>query len=195
MTKVMVIVPTAARPEVLTVETLFGVARRVRRWCELDVRIVAGYSCEMARNEGVRLFLESDAQWLWMVDSDMALPDWSLEQLLGAGEPVVSGVYFRKLPGERIAEVCRLEEDATVFFREDEIPDHLFEAAGVGCGCVLLRRDAVEAASACGRMFVYQIEPELISEDLWMCNLLRGLGYRIMVDPAVRCGHIGRVVY
>ncbi len=197
--KVMVAVPCCGAPEPLTMETLFRVARRCRRWCDLELVMPRGYSCDMARNEAVRRFMESDAQWLWFVDSDIALPEDALERLLKAGCDVVSGVYFRKIPGEtRVAEVCRLDGEETVFYREDELPSGLFDAAGVGAGCLLIRRSVIEralGATGGARLFVYQHEPELISEDLWFCNIMRQLGCSITVDGDLRLGHIGTVIY
>jgi len=197
--KVMAAVVCSGFPEPLCMETLFGVAMRCREWCALDVRFVTGYSCEMARNEAARMFLESDAGYLWFVDADMAIPGDTLERLLGMDASMASGVCFRKMPGDdKLSAVCRVDEEGeTVFYRESEIPEGVFEADGVGAACLLIRRDVVEAcveAAPGGRPFVYCHEP-VISEDLWFCNIAKSLGFRIMIDGGARVGHIGKVVY
>jgi len=197
--KIMVAIPCSGLPETLCMETLFGVAMRCRGWCALDVRFITGYSCEMARNEAARLFLESDADYLWFVDADMALPLDSLERLVAMDASIASGVCFRKMQEEdKLSAVCRIYiEGETVFYRESEIPENVFEASGVGAACLLIKRDVMEECakeSTGGRVFVYSHDP-LISEDLWFCNLARALGYRIMIDGGLRIGHIGKVVF
>lgn len=195
---VMVAVPCGQAVSPRCAESLFGVAAASRNWARLDVRYIGGYSCAMARNIAVAEFLESGADYLWFVDSDIVLPGDSLMRLVNAGGDIVSGVYFRKIPGnDRIAEVCRLEDEKTVFYRESELPEEVFEASGVGFGCVLLSRETVRrcaGAAERGEPFVYNREP-LISEDLWFCNLARGLGYRVMVDGGLRVGHEGNWIF
>lgn len=195
--KVMVAVPCCGMLQPLCVETLFRVARRCRRWCALEVVFIRGYSCDMARNEAVRRFMASDNQWLWMIDDDIALTDDALERLLGACDDIVSGVYFRKGDIPRTAEVCRMDEEKTVFYHEEEIPFTLFQAAGVGAGCLLIRRSVIERTLASiegDRLFVYNHDP-VISEDLWFCNIVNQLGYRITVDGGLRLGHVGTAIY
>lgn len=149
----------------------------------------------MARNEAVRLFLEEGADYLWFVDSDIALRDDALERLLAVNAGVASGVYRRK-DGAGLVEVCRVVDGETAFYKAGDIPEGVFAASGVGAGCLLLRRDVVEACrrESGDRVFVYSHEP-LVSEDLWFCNLVARLGYDVMVDGGLRVGHIGKIVY
>lgn len=196
--KIMVAIPCNERPEALCMESLFKVAARSRRYAELDVRLIRGYSCEQARNEAVRIFLESDAQYLWFVDSDILLGEDALEKLLLANCDIISGIYFRKWSGDdRTAEVCRLEDDRTIFYRESELPADLFSIAGCGCGCLLIRREVIEQCLKAvdgGTLFRYSFDP-LISEDLWFCNVASSVGYQLMAHGSARLGHLGQAVY
>lgn len=193
---IMTAVPCGNTVSPRCMEALFRVAARVRKWCRLDVRFFQGYSCDMARNKAASAFLEGGADYLWFVDSDMILAEDSLVRLVNMGAEIASGVYFRKEAGERKAEVCRLEGDRTVFYTETELPAGVFEAAGVGFGCVLISRSAMECCmdASNGRPFMYNHDP-VISEDLWFCNIARRLGYRVMVDGGLRLGHEGSWIF
>lgn len=198
--RVMAAVPVAGMPQPLFVETLFRVCRHVRKWCDMDVRLFRGYSCEMARNMAVEEFLKTDADYLWMVDDDTALADDTLERLVEAGADIVSAICFRKLDGveDRVAEVFRSRGDGEVEnYTESQLPEGVFEVEIAGGGCILIRREVIgrcAEVSDGGRVFVYQHDP-LISEDFWFCNLAHALGYRIMAHSGAKVGHIGTTVY
>ena len=196
--KIFVAIPSSGILEAQCVESWFRVATRCGRWAELEVRFLSGYSCEQARNEAVRQFLQTDARFLWFVDSDIILPEDALELLLSAQADIISGIYFRKeASADPTAEVCHLEEEKTIFYQRSEIPDGPFRIAGCGAGCLMIRREVIEKcyqSIADGRLFVYSFEP-LISEDLWFCNLVTSLGYQIWAHGALRLGHLGRAIH
>lgn len=198
MKKVFVAIPCNGFLMPLCVQSLFRVASYSRKDCVLDVRFISGYGCEMARNEATRQFIRSDAEYLWFVDSDIVLADQSLERLLAMDADVASGVYFRKTDdGDRVAEVCFAHEDKTVFYRQSTLPYGVFETDAVGAGCLLIKRHVMErcaGVSEGGRVFVYSHDP-VISEDIWFCNLVKNLGFNIMVDGDLRLGHVGSVIF
>lgn len=196
--KIFVAIPSSGLLEAPCAESWFRVAARCGRWAELDFRFISGYSCELARNEAVRQFLMTDARYLWFVDSDIVMAEDAPELLLSAQQEIVTGIYFRKEDSDDpCAEVCRLEEEKTVFFRRSELPDTIFPVAGCGAGCIMIRREVIEKCRQSvpdGRLFVYSFDP-LISEDLWFCNLAGSLGYRIWAHGALRLGHLGRKTF
>lgn len=64
--------------------------------------LVSGAPYDVSRNRIVERFLESDAEWLMFIDSDVLLPQDALTYLLKvSGErnlPVVAALYWRRTP-------------------------------------------------------------------------------------------------
>ena len=72
------------------------------------------------------------------------------------------------------------------------MPTELSEVEGVGFGCVLVGTDVLMSiASKDWRWF----EPlKGFGEDLSFCWRARECGYKILLDPSVKCGHVGNIV-
>ena len=200
--KILVAIPCNNYVETQCIESLFKIAARIREWCELDVRTYSGYSCEQARNKAMGDMINSDAEYLFFVDSDIVLQPNSLEKLLielnkSTEYGLISGIYFKKQNCSRTAEICYVNNNGcTIFFEENQIPETVFKIDGCGFGCVLIKRSVCEHLYNVSdkRPFVYLFDP-LISEDLWFCNLASNNGYTILCHPEVRCGHIWKQIY
>jgi len=149
---------------------------------------------------------------LWM-DADMVLPGDALRSYLShtSEAEIVSGVYLErterpgtgpvsKVPGvvvknsglaPRVDYVIASAPAGAYVPRDEAFRGPPFYADGVGFGSVLTARSALEKAD-----FVTLCEP--VSEDFAFCEMARRAGSKILVDTAVRCGHLqrdGSVVY
>ena len=193
MIKVLVAIPCNNFLEIDCIDSLFKTNQRIREWCELDVRFYSGYSCEMARNKAIDdMVNNSEADYLFFIDSDIVLEPDSLEKLILANHDIITGIYYKKQSWSKMAEICRVENDQTIFYQEHEIPKNIFKIDGCGFGCILIKRSVCEHIfnATNGRPFIYQTEPILISEDLWFCNVATALKYEIMCHNDVKVGHI-----
>lgn len=143
---------------------------------------------------------------LWM-DADTILPGNALRSYLShASEAdIISGVYLGRTERPGVGPVSRVPmvvvKDSKLPLRTDytiasspagsRVPkDEVFHgppfyADGVGFGSVLTSRSALEKAD-----FVTLCQP--VSEDLAFCEMARRAGVKILVDTAVRCGHLQR---
>jgi GT2 family glycosyltransferase len=164
-----------------------------------------------SRNDMAEVFLDqSDAEWLWIVDSDMGFERDTLQRLLRAADPVerpvVAGLYLAAeqvssdgLGGWQIVPYPVVfewrEDDAGVegFVRLPDVPkDQVVRAAGAGTGCMLVHRTVLEKVGASGERWFDQIRyanGQIVSEDLSFCARLRREGIPLHVDTGVRLSH------
>jgi GT2 family glycosyltransferase len=111
------------------------------------------------RNEAVKSFLESEAEWLWFVDSDMGWDPEALEQLMAVADPVdrpiVGGLCFGygpisdridhaqaiiKKPFPTIFDLVETDDDVGFRPRWDYLPNVVQECAATGAAMLLIHR-------------------------------------------------------
>jgi GT2 family glycosyltransferase len=74
----------------------------------------------------------------------------------------------------------------------DEIPDEIFEVAGCGFGCVLMKRNVLWNVLC---QHGYMFSPiNTVGEDLSFCWRARQCGYKIYCDPTIALGHEIRTI-
>lgn len=153
---------------------------------------------QRARNDIVKLALESNVDDLFFIDCDQ---DWNPEdffRLLDYDVNVVAapvpkksdfGGYNVKMDSEYI----EVEENG------------LISVNGIGTGMMRVRtsflrkiwEDSEEYSEkqhgkTCRNVFeVKVVDGELMSEDIVFCEKIRNLGEKVYIDPNVKCGHIG----
>lgn len=127
--------------------TRVGGARRLRYHLPLE----SGANIVSARNLLVRGFLSTDAEWLWMVDSDMEFHPQTLDMLLASADkderPIVGGLCFAYLKGEaqQIVPTVYSFNAAGEMVRWNGYPeDQLFQVGGTGAACLLVHRRVFE---------------------------------------------------
>ena len=147
-----------------------------------------------ARNKLAKRAIEMGADYTMWFDSDMIFqPDTMLKLLEHKDEGgIISGVYFRRSPPYTpvVFAKCNVRERSWADL--EEMPTELSEVEGVGFGCVLVGTDVLMSiASKQWRWF----EPlKGFGEDLSFCWRARECGYKILLDPSVKCGHVGNIV-
>lgn len=134
-------------------------------------------------------------QILWL-DSDMVFNPDLMEQLLKvkAKDTIVSGLYYRRAAPFTPVAFSRLDidEEGAEFEHLTDVPDHPFEVAGVGFGCVLMPTEAVVAVMLNHRQIFNPLKGA--GEDLSFCWRARKSGYKILVDPTIPLGHVAHTV-
>ena len=167
-----------------------------------------GHACAVAfqvgsliynsRNDLAAQAVKMEADYILWLDSDMVFPRDLLGTLFEDREKgdIVSGLYFRRVPPFSPVAMSKLSvrEDGNGCDYEDlkDIPDDIFEAEGVGFGCVLMPTDVILSVMAkFGNCFM----PEWgMGEDLAFCYRARECGYKIVVDPKITLGHVGNQI-
>jgi hypothetical protein len=171
-----------------------------------------------ARNNITRAFLdETDAEWLFMVDSDMGFEADTVDRLIASaqagGYEVMGALAFalkRRLlrPNPLNVEITRLcptlyqlvETEAETGFAPmfDYPHDQVVQVGGTGAACMVVHRGVMSRIRAMyGDRWFEPIthptgdhgRPRAFSEDFSFCVRVAGVGGRIGVDTAVKTGH------
>jgi hypothetical protein len=148
---------------------------------------------DLARNQIVKSFLQTDATHLLMLDDDVIPPRNALEKLLADGKDIVSGIY----PAHTKDSDGQPQPPAPVAIRDGE-PVHgeeLEQVDYIGGGCLLVRRQVFEAIDE--PWFEFEFTPDhslmTVSEDVHFCNLAKAQGFGVWADFNVQCGHVKMV--
>lgn len=170
-----------------------------------------------ARNEVARYFLEStDAEWLFMVDSDMGFAADTVDRLVESAEansvPVLGALCFaQKLdPDLRQNELyaARYRIQPTLYsYQERPNGERGFQAigkyrrdafqhvAGTGAACLLVHREALTAVGPDPFMPITDATaggngtPRTFSEDLSFCVRVQAAGLEMGVDTSIKTTH------
>jgi hypothetical protein len=182
------------------------------------VRKVSGtMGVAAARSEIAAYFLaHTDAEWLFMVDSDMGFADDTVDRLVESAErngvPVLGALCFaQKLdpdvaPGQFHATRMRIQPTLYTYLERPNGErgfrsitkykrDTFQHVAGTGAACILIHRSALEAIGAEPFMPVTDPEaggngtPRTFSEDLSFCVRVQAAGLEMGVDTSIKTTH------
>jgi len=172
--------------------------------CQLAM-IAGNAVVQWARDEVIDLYLQSDANRLFCIDSDIVWEPEDFMRLLALSQKrdIVCAAYPAK------------KEPATFYIRYDksgtiEADEYgLLEILGIGLGFTVFQREVIEKISESSPKLYDEIsQRELASifhignhkgkrrgEDMSFFESLTDLGYKVHLDPSVELGHIGHKVY
>jgi len=158
------------------------------------------------RNALVEKFLVQDAEWMWMVDTDMVLPSGTLKGLLTSAHwkdrPVVGALCFgsNRYANKFFPTIYAWTEEGLA--RGDNIDfrnQGLIEVDGTGAACILIHRSVLEKVAEefpppkgpfeFGWFDGPSGQQERIGEDLMFSVRVRNAGFPIYVDCDVQVGH------
>lgn len=165
---------------------------------ECTVSFLIGSLVYDARNKLCEQALQMEADYIMWFDSDMIFaPDTltrMMETLKAHSEiDILSGLYFRRAQPYTPVLFDRLDYDSeklTCEFEDTtEYPPELFEVAGCGFGCVLMRTDCLyDLGGKYGGTWFAPLGN--IGEDCAFCIRARAEGYKIFCDPNIKLGHM-----
>lgn len=156
------------------------------------------------RNALVQWFLNSPAQWLIQIDTDMVWRDDSIHRLLAAADPdtapIVGGLCFGLEADTGKIWPTMYDLAGTVeepeFVRYDSwAPDAMFPVAATGAAFLLVHRSAFEKVQTVGSTtYPWFRESELagkrVGEDVTFCLRAQQCGLPVFVHTGVHIGHI-----
>ena len=197
--EILIAVPTYENITPDTFKSIYGL-RRGDHDCSFD--FVRGYDCATARNNIARRAMETEADYVLMVDNDVTLPDHALLDLLEDTGDVCMG-YYANRNGQNIFDgktsICRLgEPNYTMQYPAAELADlrdrgaYKIEIHGGGMGCALIRTEVFRRLPYPWFKWVNYEDGGVLSEDLYFCELCREAGIPIYADTRAACGHLLR---
>lgn len=150
-------------------------------------------------------FLESDAEHLFMVDSDINFKADDVIRLMAWNQtkPIVAGIGVARKT-EKVF-FSMLDHDENGDLTMDKMG--LVRAKRVGTGFIMIRRDVFLAmrqnhpewayfdqnsGKTLHSFFDFKSTPEgYIGEDYMFCDRARDEGFTVWIDPTIKLGHMG----
>lgn len=170
------------------------------------IAVQSSANISTARNDIVRQFLdESEADWLWMVDTDMTFAADTLELLLENADPdlapIVGGLCFGIDDGWLFPTLydLRPNEESPVVRYHTFPPNAMFQVAATGAACTLIHRTVLakvreQSGSEFSQAYPWYQEREhagmRIGEDVTFCLRAGLCGFPIYVNTGVTLGHV-----
>jgi hypothetical protein len=158
--------------------------------------VVQGYPVDRVRNQICRKFLESDAEFLLMIDDDIVPP---LDVLAMADHDldVVGALCYAFTPDRGVYSVAyRCDESARYFGVGQEIEHRgLLEVDLVGSACMMIHRRVLEALAQPYFRMVLDDRLTQISEpeDFYFCRQAKATGFGVWWDTDKPCGHVKKI--
>jgi hypothetical protein len=148
----------------------------------------------VAREEAAKLAVESEADYLFMMDDDMIVPDDLFEKLYRHNVDIVAPLAFTRNPPHLPVLYSSIEGWDSVT-GQDTFQNHhvkkypknkLVECDAVGFGSVLIKTEVLKKTP----------RPRFQSttgtgEDVYFCYLAKRHGAKVFMDTSTKLGHLG----
>lgn len=199
-----------------------GILRLIMHDIQTNGRIVrGGYTpswcgssrIPQGRNQVVRNFLRSEAEWLFWIDADMAFRPTIVDELVASAEAhdakILGALAFAYkidnvdmdygVPEPRLEPtIYGLAADQTGFIAMADYPDNtVVQCAATGSAAILIHRQVFEDIKAeHGEVWYAQIpwplpdEPDnMCAEDISFCIRATRLGHLVHIDTGIKTRH------
>jgi hypothetical protein len=169
-------------------------ANMVANGIKINCAFNIGSVITIARRNLAEIFMKSDFDYVWWVDSDMKFPIDTPIRLLQRNVPMVGVNYRRRrFPNPNFTGMMGAAGQFTEFQTTDSSPDmELIDV--LPHGCVMVHRSVYEKTP--GPYYLQEFVPELnleIGEDIFFCQQVQKAGFEIWCDQALsrEVAHIG----
>jgi len=169
-------------------------ANMVANGIKINCAFNIGSVITIARRNLTDIFLKSDFDYIWWVDSDMKFPIDTPIRLLKRNVPIVGCNYRRRrFPNANFTGMKGGPGNFTEFQTTAQSP--AMELIDVlPHGCVLVHRSVYEKIQ--GPFYLQEFVPEMnleIGEDIYFCRQVQKAGYQIWCDQELsrEIAHIG----
>jgi len=188
--KLLIAVPCMDYLDVAFVRSLTALVQKLTRdGVDFELRLRDGSLVYCARDDlSFEAFHEGFTHVLWL-DSDIVFDDDIFDRLYKTGKSFVSGVCRSRRRSFGYCVYRNLEPAE----KHTSIKDRLFMIDGCGFAAVLIETKILKDVWDANNETCFTPTQDF-GEDLQFCFRARKLGYRIYCEPAVKCGHVGRVV-
>lgn len=149
---------------------------------------VSDYSVAGMRNFMCRWCLNRDFTHLFMLDADMVLPKYALQELLKMGTFIASGIAASRFP-PHLPNIFEWDKNGNLVTHRPT-KEKIIQVAGVGASGLLIHRKVLEVVPE--PWFVHNARlpnGSFVSEDLYFCVKAKKYGFPTMVNTEVVYKH------
>lgn len=147
----------------------------------------------VARDEAAKLALESDCDYLYMIDDDMLCPDDMFERLYAHNVDLIAPLAFTRNAPHKPVMYNIMEGYDTITKRDyfmntvvmNYPKEQLVECDAVGFGAALIKIEVLKKMKA-----PYFMSTCGTGEDIFFCHKAKKLGFRVFMDTSVKLGHL-----
>lgn len=148
-------------------------------------------------NQGIGQLLRSESAWAWIVGDDHSFNRDTIMRLLAHDVDIVAPLCVKRAPPFSLVAYDReegLDPQGRMQFNtmefEDLPEDGLFEVAAAGTAGMLIKREVFEALE---EPWFLNSDGLTTNEDVTFCRRARAEGFKVLLDPGTRIGHLGIV--
>ena len=152
---------------------------------------------DMLRNRAAHQAVADGFTHLIFLDADMVWPATALHDLLAHHDRgIVAGAYFLKQPPygpAHLKDPVEEKDGVSWYKRADEFGSELVPVSVVGMGCTIIPTQVFKDIPG-NNWFHYDRDKDgwpVVSEDVPFCQDAEKAGYKIFMDPTIKCGHVG----
>lgn len=151
-----------------------------------------GLSVADARNYIVNKAIKEEYDYIFFVDDDVLIPRNTLVQLIHHKADIVGGFYFRKyLPLESVGMHVD-EEDCPIPIENFKIGDIIHNTLVLPSGVTLIKTDVFKKMEPIWYRTCTVNDKPTVTEDTYICQKIRDLGFDIITDCGIQCIHIDK---
>jgi hypothetical protein len=156
-----------------------------------------------ARNTSAATFLKTEFRYFMFIDADISFTADDVGKLWNLQTEVAVAAYPMKVEAEPLSAWVGGELVTDL----DSLPNPC-PVDYAGTGFMMIRRDVFEKMKRpeifhqegrvgdCWAFFDTAVEDGIYwSEDYWFCRKWREAGGRVLMDPTIRLGHVGRRIF
>lgn len=191
--KILVAVPTF---ENICPETFKSIYDLHTGGHEVNFDFVKGYTCDMARNKIADKAIEGGCDYVLMIDSDITVPEDTIERFLDSPVDICFGVCPRKNTKDGKTAIAKVGQtgfhDMYTMTEIKNSPLSRIEIKGAGAACAFIKTSVFKKLEYPWFQYVSYKGRSFLSEDFYFCNSAIKAGYIMWADTRVKCGHLVR---
>jgi hypothetical protein len=159
----------------------------------IDMRFSKVTNIDYNRNTIVKMFLETDNEWLLMMDDDNPCLQNPLDLIELNKDIIIFPTLMFKvdLSGSPMLQYNIFKKEGNMWRSQKMTPGKpLAEYDAGGTGCILIKRKVLEGVKA---PFLSKLNPDgtrNVGMDLWFCQKAKQRGFRIWAHWEYACQHI-----
>lgn len=193
--RVLVAVPTNNDIYPQTFKSIYD-AREECRDYDVDFQFFYGYCIDQVRNLICSYAITNAYDYVFWVDHDITFDRDALKKMLDSDLDIVTGLY-RQRTEEKRYETYLLVDHTHYNMEDSDLYDGMIEEIDAcGFGCVLTKTEVLKRVGYPQFSYHHSIKMEnSISEDVDFCMKAKTMGYKIVLDTTIKCGHLGKYEY